>query len=70
MRAHHRFLLRERLRMVDSLERAISRLDHEIEERLRPLEETMQRLDAITGVRKPRAGNALCRDRLGAGCLS
>ena len=50
MRAHHRFLLRELLGMVDSLERAISRLDHEIEERLRPLEETMQRLDAITGV--------------------
>jgi transposase len=50
MRAHHRFLLQELLGMIDSLERAISRLDHEIEERLRPLQETMQRLDAITGV--------------------
>ena len=36
--------------MIDTLERAIGRLDHEIEERLRPLQETMQRLDAITGV--------------------
>jgi transposase len=50
MRAHHRFLLQELLGMIDSLERAIGRLDHEIEERLRPLQETMQRLDAITGV--------------------
>lgn len=50
MRAHHRFLLQELLGMIDTLERAIGRLDHEIEERLRPLEETMQRLDAITGV--------------------
>lgn len=50
MRAHHRFLLQELLGMIDTLERAIGRLDHEIEERLRPLPETMQRLDAITGV--------------------
>lgn len=36
MRPHHRFLLRELLGMIDSLKRAIGRLDHEIEERLRP----------------------------------
>src|SRR2546421_4840439 len=34
MRAHHRFLLQELLEMVQTLERAIGRLDHEIEERL------------------------------------
>jgi transposase len=50
MRAHHRFLLQELLGMIDTLERAIGRLDHEIEERLRPQQATIERLDAITGV--------------------
>jgi transposase len=50
MRAHHRFLLQELLGMIESLERAIGRLDHEIEERLRPQQATIERLDAITGV--------------------
>ncbi len=50
MRAHHRFLLQELLEMVQTLERAIERLDHEIEERLQPQKELMERLDAITGV--------------------
>lgn len=50
MRAHHRFLLQELLGMVETLERAIARLDREIEERLRPLDDKIERLDAITGV--------------------
>ncbi|GHO47527.1 IS110 family transposase [Ktedonospora formicarum] len=50
MRAHHCFLLGEHLLMVEHLERRIARLDREIEERLAPQKETMERLDAITGV--------------------
>lgn len=50
MRAHHRFLLQELLGMIETLEQAIGRLDHEIEERLRPQQATIERLDAITGV--------------------
>jgi len=50
MRAHHRFLLRELLGMIETLERAIARLDREIEEQLRPQQATIERLDAITGV--------------------
>lgn len=50
MRAHHCFLLGELLMMVEYLERSIERLDREIEERLAPQKETMERLDAITGV--------------------
>ncbi|HEX9132697.1 MAG TPA: transposase [Ktedonobacteraceae bacterium] len=50
MRAHHRFLLQELLGMIETLERAMGRLDHEIEERLRPQQATIERLDAITGV--------------------
>lgn len=36
--------------MIETLERAIGRLDHEIEEHLRPQQELIERLDAITGV--------------------
>jgi transposase len=50
MRAHHRFLLQELLAMVETLERAIGRLDREIEERLAPHQEMLSRLDEITGV--------------------
>jgi transposase len=50
MRVHHRFLLQELLIMVETLERAIGRLDQEIEERLRPQRDLIERLDAITGV--------------------
>jgi hypothetical protein len=42
--------LQELLGMVETLEGAIGRLDHETEERLRPLRATIQRLDAITAV--------------------
>ena len=46
---HHRLLLRELLGMIRHHDQAISRLDQEIEERLRPLEEQIQRLDVIPG---------------------
>jgi transposase len=50
VRAHHRFLLHELLAMIETLERAIDRLDREIAERLAEHKETLERLDAITGV--------------------
>jgi transposase len=50
MRAHHRFLLHELLMMIETLERAIDRLDREIEERLAEHKERLERLDEITGV--------------------
>lgn len=50
MRTHHRFLLQELLLMIETLERAIGRLDREIAERLAPHKETLERLDEITGV--------------------
>jgi len=50
MRLHHRFLLQELLGMIETLERSIGRLDHEIQERLSPQKEALERLDAITGV--------------------
>lgn len=50
MHEHQRFVLRELLQMIDSQEWAIARLDRQIEERLRPFEATIKRLDAITGV--------------------
>ena len=50
MRVHHRFLLQELISMIQTLERAIGRLDREIAERLAPHQETLERLDEITGV--------------------
>jgi transposase len=50
MRVHHRFLLQELLDMVETLERAIGRLDQEIAHRLEPQKEVLERLDEITGV--------------------
>ena len=47
---HHRFLLAEQLAHLEFLEEAIRRVTEEIEERLRPFEEDMARLDTIPGV--------------------
>ncbi len=44
---HHRLLLRELLELIHQHEQAILRLDQDLAERLHPLEETIQRLDAI-----------------------
>ena len=47
---HHRFLLRQHLRMIDDLERAIGDFDRRIEEALRPFRDQAERLTAIPGV--------------------
>jgi transposase len=49
VREQHRLLLRELLEAIQSHDQAIYRLDQDIEERLRPVEEHIQRLDAIPG---------------------
>jgi transposase len=46
---HHRLLLQELLSLIERHDRGISRLDKEIEERLRPDEALIERLDAIPG---------------------
>jgi len=47
---HHRFLLRELLALLDAQQRSISHVEREIEARLHPMEATLSRLEAITGV--------------------
>lgn len=49
-RPHHRFLHGELLDTIEYHDRAIGRLDAQIEEHMHPFEETIQRLDEITGV--------------------
>ena len=49
---HHRLLLRELLQMIGHHDQAIVRLDHEIEERLRPYDPLIQQLDAIPGLNR------------------
>jgi transposase len=46
---HHRLLLQELLSLIERDTRGISQLDREIEERLRPYEALIKRLDAIPG---------------------
>lgn len=48
--AHQRFVVREQLAHVDSLQTAIARASAEIARRLRPLEDLLARLDTIPGV--------------------
>jgi transposase len=50
VRPHHRFLLTEELRHLDYLEEAVGRVTAEIEERLRPFEEELARLDTVPGI--------------------
>lgn len=49
-RGHQRFLVAQQLAHIDYLDEAISRLDGEIGERLRPFEDALARLDAIPGI--------------------
>jgi transposase len=49
---HHRLLLRELLEMIQQHDQAITRLDAELEERLRPYDGLIQRLDAIPGLNR------------------
>lgn len=50
LREHHRFVLRELLDAIEYHDRAIARLDQRIEEQVRPFQETIERLDEITGI--------------------
>jgi transposase len=48
--AHQRFLLAHQLAHLDGLEELIDQLSQEIAERLRPFQDKIERLDAISGV--------------------
>ena len=50
MGGHQRFMLSAQLRLLETLEAEIERLDEEVERRLAPLEEAIERLDGIPGV--------------------
>ena len=50
MGSHQRFMLSAQLRLLETLEAEIERLDEEVERRLAPLEEAIERLDGIPGV--------------------
>lgn len=50
LREHHRFLLRELLSLIDAQNRSITHLEQELERRLAPLEEKIERCGHITGV--------------------
>ena len=50
MGAHHQFVLQELLGLISSLDQSIGRVEGKIEERLRPLDDTLTRLAEITGV--------------------
>jgi transposase len=47
---HHRFMLRQHLRMIDELERSISEFDRRIEVALAPFRDDIERLTTIPGV--------------------
>lgn len=48
--AHHRFMLIEHLTHIDYLDEAISRLDEEIEEQMRPFDDVLARWDQLPGI--------------------
>jgi transposase len=50
LREHHRFLLRELLILLDAQDPTIKHVEVEIENRLRSVEVTLSRVEAITGV--------------------
>jgi transposase len=50
LREHHRFLLRELLSLIEAQSRSITHVEQELERRLAPLEEQIQRCEHITGV--------------------
>jgi len=50
LKAHHCFMLSELLGQVDFLDEVVERVNGEIEERMRPLEQAIARLDTIPGV--------------------
>jgi transposase len=50
MREHHRFLLRELLSLIQAHTLSSKHVEHEIEQRVSPFEEQLQRCEQITGV--------------------
>lgn len=52
LRPHHRVLLGELLTLLTALEQSIRQVEQEIEQRLRPVEELLVRLEQITGVNR------------------
>ena len=56
---HQRFMLGAQLRMLETLEAEIASIDEEVARRLDPLEETINRLDAIPGVGRRAAEDIL-----------
>ena len=50
LRSHHQFLLCELLALLSGVERSIKHVELEIEQRLRPEEERLVRMEQITGV--------------------
>ena len=48
--AHQRFLLAQQLAHLEQLDEVLQRLDAEVQERLRPFAEELERLDSIPGV--------------------
>jgi len=60
---HQRFMLQSQLRhldfLLDFLEEEIARLDEEVEARMRPFEETVERLDQIPGIGQRTAQDVL-----------
>jgi transposase len=50
MREHHRFVLRELLNLIDAQDLSIKHLELEIERRVSPFEEQINRCEQITGV--------------------
>jgi transposase len=50
MREHHRFLLRELLRLIEAQSLSITHVEQEIARRVSPFEEQIQRCEHITGV--------------------
>ena len=55
IKPHHRFVLTELLRQIDSLDNTIARFDQEIEEYCRPFEEAVVLLDTIPGIARETA---------------
>lgn len=47
---HQRFMVAKQLAHIDFLDESIEALDQEVAERLRPFDEIIERLDAITGI--------------------
>src|SRR6266851_3437701 len=52
LKEQHRFLIREHLEHIKTLDQAIVRASHEIAERLRPFEAQLTRLETIIGIKR------------------